>query len=47
MTLFARLFRSRRPASNLATELERARLSRTMPGQVGAMAASRYGFIVR
>jgi hypothetical protein len=46
MNLFSRLFRARRAASNLTTELERARLSRTMPGQTGAMAAARFGFIV-
>ncbi len=46
MKIFARLFRSRRTASNLITELERARLSRTMPGQTAAMAAARFGFIV-
>jgi hypothetical protein len=46
MTFFSRFFRARRPASNLTTELERARLSRTMPGQTAALAASRFGFIV-
>lgn len=46
MSFFSRLFRARRATSNLTTELERARLSRTMPGQTAAMAASRYGFIV-
>ncbi|MBO6716500.1 MAG: hypothetical protein JJ913_00945 [Rhizobiaceae bacterium] len=44
MKLVARLF-GRRP-SNLATEFERQRLSRTMPGQTGALAASRYGFVL-
>ncbi|MBX3530882.1 MAG: hypothetical protein KF849_09760 [Rhizobiaceae bacterium] len=46
MRLFSRFFRARRTASNLTTELERARLSRTMPGQTAAMAAARFGFIV-
>jgi hypothetical protein len=43
MKLFARLF-ARRPA-NLTTALERQRLSRTMPGQTGAVAAARLGFV--
>ena len=45
MKLVARFFRARREA-NLTTALERARLSRTMPGQTAALAASRYGYIV-
>lgn len=47
MTFFSRFFRARKAAAfNLTTELERARLGRTMPGQTGAMAASRFGYIV-
>ena len=51
MTFFSRLFRARPAASkpvsrNLTTELERARLSRTMPGQTAAIAAARFGYIV-
>lgn len=46
MTLFLRLFGARKVSTNLTTELERARLGRTMPGQTAAMAASRYGFIL-
>jgi hypothetical protein len=46
MSLFARLFRTRRATTNPTTEFERARLSRTMPGQTAALAASRFGFIV-
>lgn len=45
MKLFARFFASRRRA-NLTTALERQRLSKTMPGQTGAIAASRLGFLV-
>lgn len=45
MKLFSRLFADRRPA-NLTTVFERQRLGRTMPGQTGALAASRYGFLV-
>jgi len=43
MKLFARLFVPRR--SNLTTALERQRLARTMPGQTGAVAAARLGFV--
>ena len=43
MKLFSRLFARRE--TNLVTELERQRLAKTMPGQTGAMAASRLGFI--
>lgn len=43
MKLFARLF-SRRE-TNLTTALERQRLSKTMPGQTGAVAAARLGFL--
>ena len=45
MNLLARLFSGRRE-SNLTTALERQRLGRTMPGQTGAVAASRLGFLV-
>ena len=43
MKLFARLFARRQ--TNLTTALERQRLSRTMPGQTGALAAARLGFV--
>jgi hypothetical protein len=43
MKLFARLFARRE--MNLTTALERQRLSNTMPGQTGAMAAARLGFV--
>jgi len=45
MKLLKRLFSTRRPA-NLTTTLERQRLAKTMPGQTGAMAASRLGFMI-
>lgn len=45
MKLFSRLFTARRD-TNLTTALERQRLGKTMPGQTGAMAGSRYGFLV-
>ncbi|WP_292668426.1 hypothetical protein [Mesorhizobium sp.] len=43
MKLFARLFPRRE--MNLTTALERQRLANTMPGQTGAMAAARLGFV--
>jgi hypothetical protein len=43
MKLLSRLFKSSPRTSNLTTALERQRLSRTMPGQTGAIAASRLG----
>lgn len=45
MTFFARLFKSRRDR-NMVSVFERQRLSRTMPGQTGAMAGSRLGILV-
>ena len=45
MKLFSRFFSGRRE-SNLTTELERQRLSKTMPGQTAALSASRLGFLV-
>ncbi|QKV17342.1 hypothetical protein HTY61_02110 [Oricola thermophila] len=47
MNAFTRFFRRRRnAAANSTTLFERARLARTMPGETGARAGSRYGFIV-
>jgi len=43
VNLFRRLFARRE--MNLTTALERQRLSRTMPGQTGAVAAARLGFV--
>nr|WP_292840631.1 hypothetical protein [Mesorhizobium sp.] len=43
MKFFSRLF-SRREV-NLTTALERQRLANTMPGQTGAVAAARLGFV--
>ncbi len=45
MNLIARLL-GRKRSGNVATALERQRLSRTMPGQTGAMLASRHGLFV-
>ena len=45
MKLFARLFDNRRQI-NLTTALERQKLGRTMPGQIGAMAGVRLGALV-
>ena len=45
MKFFSRLFAAR-GNTNLTTVLERQRLSKTMPGQTGAMAASRLGGMV-
>jgi hypothetical protein len=44
MKFFARLFAGK-PA-NLTTTLERQRLTNTMPGQTGAVAAARLGCLV-
>jgi hypothetical protein len=43
MKFFARLFARRE--MNLTTALERQRLANTMPGQTGAVAAARLGFV--
>jgi hypothetical protein len=43
MKFFSRLFTRRE--GNLTTALERQRLGRTMPGQTGAVAAARLGFV--
>ncbi len=43
MKFFGRLFTRRE--MNLTTALERQRLARTMPGQTGAVAAARLGFV--
>ncbi len=45
MKFFSRFFSARRE-SNLTTALERQRLGKTMPGQTGAITASRLGFLV-
>lgn len=45
MKLLSRLFGMNREM-NLTTALERQRLGRTMPGQIGAMAGSRFGALV-
>jgi hypothetical protein len=45
MRFFSRFFHSKRREMNLTTALERQRLDRTMPGQSGAVAAARLGFI--
>lgn len=43
MKFLARLFARRE--MNITTALERQRLSKTMPGQTGAVAAARLGFL--
>ena len=45
MKFLSRLFGKRREM-NLTTALERQRLGRTMPGQTGAVAGARLGFLV-
>lgn len=45
MKLFSRFF-SGRGARNLTTALERQKLGRTMPGEVGALNAARLGFVI-
>jgi len=44
MKFLSRLFRTR-GEMNLTTALERQKLSRTMPGQTGAVAGARLGFL--
>jgi hypothetical protein len=44
MKFLTRLFGHRREM-NLTTALERQRLGRTMPGQTGAVAGARLGFL--
>lgn len=46
MRLLDRFFPNRRRETSLTTALERQRLSRTMPGQTGAIAASLSGYII-
>jgi hypothetical protein len=46
MKFLSYFFLNRSPM-NLTTALERQRLDRTMPGQSGAIAAARLGFLVR
>lgn len=45
MKFFTRKIAARRVA-NLTTTLERQRLTRTMPGQMGTLAALRGGYII-
>jgi hypothetical protein len=45
MNFFSRFF-SARGERNMTTTLERQKLSRTMPGQIGAMNAARLGFVI-
>ncbi len=45
MKFLSRLFGKSREM-NLTTALERQRLGRTMPGQTGAVAGARLGFLV-
>ncbi len=44
MKFLSRLFSVRREM-NLTTALERQKLARTMPGQTGAVAGARLGFL--
>ena len=46
MKFLSRFF-SARSESNLTTALERQALLRSMPGQAGALAGARLGFLVR
>ena len=45
MKFLSRLFAAR-PNATLSTVIERDRLSRTMPGQTGAVQAARLGVLV-
>ncbi len=47
MKFFSRFLKGNRREMNLTTALERQRLDRTMPGQSGAVAAARLGFLIR
>jgi hypothetical protein len=46
MKLLTRLFGRQKSHINLTTALERQKLGRTMPGQTGAMAGTRFGALV-
>jgi hypothetical protein len=46
MSIFSRLFSTRRNANPVTTR-ERQELLRSMPGQAGALAGARLGFLVR
>lgn len=47
MSLFAKLFGKQiRRDGNPVTMTERARFARTMPGETGARAGERYGFLI-
>jgi hypothetical protein len=46
MKFLSRFFADR-SVMNLTTALERQRLDRTMPGQMGAIAGAKLGFLVR
>jgi len=46
MSIFSHFFTSRRDV-NPVTTLERQNLLRSMPGQAGALAGARLGFLVR
>ena len=46
MKILSYFFLKRRPM-NMTTAMERQRLDRTMPGQSGAIAGARLGFLVR
>ncbi|MFZ2102181.1 MAG: hypothetical protein WAU86_16625 [Oricola sp.] len=47
MTAITKFFRRNRGVTpNEATMFARARLARTMPGETGARAGSRYGFFI-
>ncbi|PWJ77638.1 hypothetical protein C7441_11749 [Pseudaminobacter salicylatoxidans] len=47
MKLFSRFFSGKRREMNMTTALERQRLNQTMPGQSGAIAGARLGYLVR
>lgn len=46
MKFFDRLVRQQKKDANLTTALERQRLGKTMPGQTGALAAARFGYLI-
>jgi len=47
MKFFNLFFAARSRQVSLATVVERERFGRTMPGQTGAVAAARLGFLVQ
>lgn len=46
MSVFSKFFGRKVRAANPVTAMERARFAKTMPGETGARAGARFGFII-